>query len=142
MSIKVYVPREATARSLGADAVAGSIAAEAARRGEAVELIRSGSRGLFWLEPLVEVASDSNPLGNRIGYGPVQVRDVPELFASGFLQGGTHRLSQGAMGSIEYLKRQERLTCGRLGLIDPVNLDEFLAPSLNLLGENRLEPRI
>jgi len=123
MSIKVYVPREATARSLGADAVAGSIAAEAARRGEAVELIRSGSRGLFWLEPLVEVETDSN----RFGYGPVQVRDVPELFASGFLQGATHRLSQGPMASIEYLQRQERLTCARLGLIDPVNLDEYLA---------------
>ena len=123
MSIKVYVPREATARSLGADAVATSIAEEAARRGEAVEVIRNGSRGLFWLEPLIEVGTGSS----RIGYGPVAARDVPDLFASGFLRGGTHRLSQGAMESIDYFKRQERLTCARVGLIDPLSIEDYEA---------------
>jgi len=123
MSVKVYVPREATARSLGADAVARSVAEEAARRGAAVEVVRNGSRGMFWLEPLVEVETGSS----RFGYGPVRVGDVPELFASGFLRGETHRLSQGPVASIDYLKRQERLTCPRLGVIDPTSLQDYLA---------------
>jgi formate dehydrogenase iron-sulfur subunit len=123
MSVRVYVPREATARSLGADALARAIADEAARRGDAVEVVRNGSRGLFWLEPLVEVATGSD----RLAYGPVQLGDVPELFASGFLQGGRHRLSQGPVASIPYLERQQRLTCARLGEIDPIDLDDYLA---------------
>ena len=75
-------------------AVARAMADEAARRGETVEMMRSGSRGLFWLEPLVEVADQ----GGRLGYGPVQVSDVPELFADGFLTGGAHARSARADG--------------------------------------------
>ncbi len=79
MSVKIFVPNDATALALGAEAVARAIAGEAKRRGIEIEIVRNGSRGLFWLEPLVEVAS---PTG-RVAYGPVKVTDVKSLFDAG-----------------------------------------------------------
>jgi formate dehydrogenase iron-sulfur subunit len=117
----VYVPREATARSLGADAVASAIVAESERHRQPVRVVRTGSRGLFWLEPLVEVQTARG----RVAYGPVQASQVPGLFDAGWLEGGAHALSQGAPESIDYLQRQQRLTCERLGLIDPVDLADY-----------------
>ncbi len=123
MSVTVYIPREATSLSLGAQAVAHALGDEAARRKQPVQLVRTGSRGLFWLEPLVEVQTRAG----RIAYGPVQAADIPGLFAADFLNGGKHALNLGPVESIPYLKNQERLTCGRLGVIDPVNLDDYRA---------------
>src|ERR1700728_1440955 len=123
MSVTVYIPREATALSLGAHAVARALSEEAARRKESVQVVRTGSRGLFWLEPLVEVQTGEG----RIAYGPVQAADVPGLFAAGFLQGGKHALNLGPVESIPDLKNQERLTCGRLGVVDPVSLEDYRA---------------
>src|SRR5215472_4167456 len=91
MSARVYVPGDAGATSVGADAVAEAIARTVARGGGAPELIRNGSRGAYWLEPLVEVAL---PAG-RIAYGPVTPADVPGLFAADFLRGGSHPLLLG-----------------------------------------------
>ncbi|MGH8355428.1 MAG: formate dehydrogenase, partial [Pseudomonas sp.] len=121
--ITVYVPRDASALSLGADAVARAIAAEAQARNIELRLVRNGSRGLFWLEPLVEVAT---PAG-RLAYGPVKAKDVPGLFAAGFLQGGAHPLGLGPTEEIDYLKRQERLTFARAGITDPLSLADYLA---------------
>jgi formate dehydrogenase iron-sulfur subunit len=123
MSVTVYVPGEATARSLGADAVAQALQQQAALHQQPIRVVRNGSRGLFWLEPLVEVQTATG----RIAYGPVQAADVPGLFAAGVLQGGSHRLRLGAPESIPYLHKQERLTCGRLGVIDPLDLDDYRA---------------
>ena len=123
MSVKVYVPRDATALALGAERVAQALAAEAQARGEAVTLVRNGSRGLFWLEPMVEVET---PAG-RVAYGPVKARDVPGLFEAGFLRGGRHALGQGLTHEIPYLARQERLTFARVGVTDPLSLDDYLA---------------
>jgi formate dehydrogenase iron-sulfur subunit len=123
MSTTVYIPREATALSLGAQQVADAIAAQGARSGNSVRIVRTGSRGLFWLEPLVEVQTTAG----RIGYGPVQAADVAGLFDAGFLNGGKHALNLGDVESIPYLKNQQRLTCARLGLIDPVNLQDYRA---------------
>jgi formate dehydrogenase iron-sulfur subunit len=123
MSVTLYIPREATALSLGAESVARAMAAEAARRSEAVQIVRTGSRGAFWLEPLVEVQTSTG----RIAYGPVQAADVPALFAAGFLTGAQHGLHLGAVESIPYLKDQQRLTCTRLGVIDPASLDDYRA---------------
>jgi formate dehydrogenase iron-sulfur subunit len=119
----VYVARDSAALSLGAGAVAEAIAAEAARRGIDLRLVRNGSRGMFWLEPMVEVESARG----RIAYGPVAPADVPPLFDAGFLRGGEHRLSLGLTEDISYLKRQERLTFARVGIVDPVSLDDYLA---------------
>ncbi|HEY3729998.1 MAG TPA: NADH-ubiquinone oxidoreductase-F iron-sulfur binding region domain-containing protein [Steroidobacteraceae bacterium] len=123
MTTTIYIPREATALSLGAQPVADAIAAQGARSGKPVRIVRTGSRGLFWLEPLVEVQT---PAG-RVAYGPVQAADVDGLFAAGFLTGGKHALHLGDVESIPYLKNQQRLTCARLGIIDPVNLEDYRA---------------
>jgi formate dehydrogenase iron-sulfur subunit len=121
--ITVYVPRDAAALAVGADDVARAIEAEAARRGHAVRIVRNGSRGLLWLEPLVEIAT---PTG-RIAYGPVQAEDLPALFDAGWLQGGAHALGHGLTEEIPYLKRQERLTFARVGIIDPLDQDDYVS---------------
>lgn len=123
MSVKVYVPRDSGALALGAESVAQAVAAEAAKRGADIELVRNGSRGLFWLEPMVEVAT---PAG-RVAYGPVRAGDVSALFDAGFLNGGAHGLNLGLTEEIPYLKKQERLTNARVGIVDPVSLDDYLA---------------
>ncbi|AKH20133.1 formate dehydrogenase beta subunit [Sedimenticola thiotaurini] len=122
MTITLYVSCDSTARSLGADAVANAIRSEALLRNIEIRLIRNSSRGLFWLEPLVEVATEAG----RVGYGPVTVEDVPALFDAGFQQGGEHRLALGLVEELPYLKRQERLTFARMGITDPLSLDDYL----------------
>jgi formate dehydrogenase iron-sulfur subunit len=108
---------------MGAGAVAAAIEKEAAQRGAKIQIVRNGSRGMYWLEPLVEV---STPKG-RTAYGPVRVRDVASLFDAGFLDGGKHALSLGLTEEIPYLKNQERLTFARVGLTDPLSLEDYIA---------------
>ena len=120
---RVFVPVDTTARSLGADAVATAIAAEAKRRGAPVEIVRNGSRGLYWLEPLVEIVVD----GTRVAYGPVAAADVPGLFDAKFLGGGKHALALGPTEEIDYLAKQTRLTFARVGIVDPLSLDDYRA---------------
>jgi formate dehydrogenase iron-sulfur subunit len=119
--ITVYVPRDAAALALGADAVAAAIAAEANQRGKALRIVRNGSRGLFWLEPLVEVAT---PKG-RIAYGPVAAADVPGLIDAGLFEGGKHPLYLGPTEQIPYLARQRRVTMQRVGIVDPRSLADY-----------------
>jgi len=123
MSITVYVPRDSTALALGADEVAKAIMAQAARRGVDLDIVRNGSRGMFWLEPMVEVATPDG----RVAYGPVSKEDVAVLFDADFIHGGTHSLLLGLTEEIPYLKKQERLTFARVGITDPVSLDDYLA---------------
>ncbi len=121
--IRVYVPRDSAALSVGADDVAAAITVQAQQRGLAVELVRNGSRGLLWLETLVEVTT---PAG-RVAYGPVYPEDVESLFEADFLHGGAHALGHGLTDQIPYLARQERLTFARCGITDPLSLDDYLA---------------
>ncbi|HEU4529866.1 MAG TPA: NADH-ubiquinone oxidoreductase-F iron-sulfur binding region domain-containing protein [Steroidobacteraceae bacterium] len=123
MGARVYVPCDAGALSLGAEAVAQAIVREAQRRNTPVQLVRNGSRGLYWLEPLVEVERN----GIREAYGPVSAADVPGLFEARFLEGGAHSLQLGPTDEIGYLASQQRLTCGRVGVVDPASLDDYLA---------------
>ncbi len=120
---RVFVPRDSGALSMGAEAVARAIATEAAVRNQVVTLVRNGSRGLYWLEPMVEVET---PAG-RVAYGPVAPADVPGLFAAGFLAGGHHPLGHGLTEQIPYLARQERLTTARVGITDPVSIADYEA---------------
>ncbi len=120
---RIYVPRETTAVSVGADDVAVAIAREAKQRGAEIELVRNGSWGACWLEPLIEVQ-----LGDRrIAYGNVAPEDVPALFDAGLLEGGEHEKRLGAVNEIDYLITQERWTFWRCGLIEALSLDDFLA---------------
>ena len=123
MTVTVYVPIDAGALSLGAGEVAAAIAAEAGRRGTQVTLKRNGSRGAYWLEPLIEVVT---PAG-RCAYGPVTVGDVRALFDADFLNGGAHALRLGPTEAIPWFKGQQRLTCERVGIVDPASVEDYLA---------------
>ncbi len=118
MSMKIYVPLDAAAKALGADAVAAAVMAEAAKRGLDVTLVRNGSRGMVWLEPLIEVVTDAG----RVAFGPVDAGDVAGLFEAKF---GSHKLALGLTEEIPYLKSQTRLTFQRCGVIDPLSLGDY-----------------
>jgi formate dehydrogenase iron-sulfur subunit len=121
--ITLYVPRDSAALAVGANEVADTLQAECARRGIALNLVRNGSRGLFWLETLVEVAT---PRG-RIAYGPVQPEDVAGLLDAGLLNGAPHALCHGPTEQIPYLAKQERLCFARMGVTDPLSLADYEA---------------
>jgi len=118
MSTRVYVPRDVAALALGADAVASLL-----RQSGDVEIVRTGSRGLFWLEPMIEVATSEG----RIAYGPVAVADISGLLDAGMLSGGTHPLRLGRPEDLPFLAKQTRLTFARCGIIDPLSLDDYRA---------------
>jgi len=123
MSIKVYVPRDSAAISVGANDVALAIEQEALRRNQKITLVRNGSRGLLWLEPMVEVETPNG----RVAYGPIEVSDIEGLFEADFLVGGSHPLGQGLTEKIPYLMKQERLTFARVGITDPLSFDDYIA---------------
>ncbi|MDZ5697118.1 NADH-quinone oxidoreductase subunit NuoF [Chelativorans sp. M5D2P16] len=119
----VYIPRDSGALALGAEKVVRALEKELESRGLDACIVRTGSRGLYWLEPMVEVETDDG----RVAYGPVAPSDVAALFDAGFLKGGAHPLSLGKPEEIPYLKRQTRLTFARCGIIDPVSLADYEA---------------
>ena len=114
--MKIWVPIDAAARALGADEVAQALAQEAQRRGETVEIIRTGSRGMVWLEPLVETERD----GARHGFGPLTPGDVAQLWDGG-------PLSLGPVDDLPWMAAQSRFTFARVGVIDPVSLSDYRA---------------
>ena len=113
---RIFVPADVAALAVGADEVAGALAGHA-------EIVRTGSRGLFWLEPMIEVET---PEG-RIAYGPVEASDVPKLLADGLLTGAAQHLRLGIPEQIPFLARQTRLTFARCGIVDPLSLDDYRA---------------
>jgi len=121
MTTRIYVPCDSAALAVGADEVAAVIAAEAAQRGLDIAVVRNGTRGLLWLETLVEVET---PQG-RAGFGPVDAADVPGLFDAGWAPG--HPLALGLVEEIPYLARQQRLTFARIGITEPRSLASYLA---------------
>lgn len=121
MTITIFVPRDAAALALGADKVAATIEKEIAARGLDARIVRNGSRGMHWLEPLVEVRTDRG----RIAYGPVRPGDVAGLFEAGFTGGADHPLCLGRTKEIPFLARQTRLTFSRCGVVDPLSLADY-----------------
>ncbi len=115
--MKIYIPKDAAALSLGADETAEALAAAVPE----AEIVRNGSYGLFWLEPMVEIEKD----GRRIAFGSVMPEDVPSLIESGF--GAAHPLYLGKTADIPALKMQNRLTFARCGVIDPLSLEDYTA---------------
>jgi formate dehydrogenase iron-sulfur subunit len=122
-SLRVFVPRDAAAMATGADDVAAALGDTAAARGVSLDIVRNGSRGLHWLEPLVEIAT---PAG-RVGYGPVTAADAPGVLDAVLSQNGAHRLNVGIIDDIPWLKRQTRLTFARCGITDPLSIDDYRA---------------
>jgi formate dehydrogenase iron-sulfur subunit len=121
-SLRIYVPGDAAAVALGADDVAVAIKSAAARDKIDVEIVRNGSRGLHWLEPMVEVATKNG----RIAYGPVSASDVDTILKVA-ADGGAHPLRLGKPEEIPFLKNQTRLTFARCGIVDPRSLDDYRA---------------
>ena len=119
--ITIFVPRDAAALSVGADSVAAAVAAEAKKQNKPVKIVRNGSRGMLYLEPLVEVETAKG----RVAYGPVSAKDVPDLFKAGFLDGAKHKLGHGLTEDIPYFKKQERLTFARCGITDPLSVEDY-----------------
>ncbi len=117
--MKIYIPLDSIAVALGADDVAAEFAAVA----PAMQIVRTGSRGMSWLEPLVEVERN----GVRYGFGPIAVRDVVSLMAKNFMESDEHDLALGSMDSITWLKRQQRLIFARCGITDPLSLVDYKA---------------
>ncbi|MFM8212428.1 MAG: formate dehydrogenase beta subunit [Actinomycetes bacterium] len=119
--IKVFVPIDDAACSVGANEVAQEIQNQAKSKNIEIEIIRNGSRGMLWLEPLVEVEIENV----RYGYANVEESKVKELFESNFLTNKTHPLSIGEVDNHEWLKNQTRVTFQRVGIIDPVNINDY-----------------
>jgi len=115
---RIFVPADSTALGVGANEVAEAISLEGRRREEAVEIVRTGSRGLFWLEPLVEI---EGPDG-RLGFGPLEVEDASALFDA-----AAHPKALGLVEELPYLKAQQRLMFARCGKIDPLSLAAYRA---------------
>ncbi|MFJ3669751.1 formate dehydrogenase beta subunit [Streptomyces sp. NPDC090106] len=119
----IYVPRDSAARSVGADEVAQALR-QASEQGDVdLDVVRNGSRGMLWLEPLVEIVT---PEG-RVGYGPVAPEDVDGLLAAGLLDGADHPLRLGLVDELPWLARQNRVTFARVGVTDPLSTDDYLA---------------
>lgn len=118
---RIYIPADSGALALGAEKVAKAIASELAERGIEAKIVRNGSRGAYFLEPMVEVATANG----RVAYGPVKPSDVKSLFDSGFLTGGPHKRWLGAPDKIPFLAKQTRLTFARCGVTDPLSLESY-----------------
>ncbi len=123
MSVRVFVPRDSAALSMGADQVADAVVREAGSRGLDVQLVRNGSRGMLWLEPLVEVETEQG----RVAYGPVTPDDVPGLFDASLLAGGEHALGHGRTDDMPWMQKQTRLTFERVGVTDPLDYESYVA---------------
>jgi formate dehydrogenase iron-sulfur subunit len=122
-AVTVYLPGDSGALSVGADSVARRLQQECLARGIDIRLVRTGSRGMYWLEPLLEVQT---PAG-RVGYGPVTASDIPRLLDAGMLQGDADGLRVGDPDDHPWMRSQQRLTGARLGIVDPGDIDDYLA---------------
>ena len=120
-SVKVFIPKDSASKSVGANEVANEIENFAKNNNLNLEIIRTGSRGMLWLEPLVEVETGQG----RVGFGPVSTSDVASLFESDFLTKQNHPLALGLVDELPWLKKQQRLTFKRVGIIDPHDLDDY-----------------
>ncbi len=108
---RVFISGDMASVALGADAVAAAFAEAGC------DVVRTGSRGLFAIEPLVEVETASG----RIGFGPVAPADVAAV------RDGTHPARLGDVGALPFFAAQQRFTFARCGVIDPLDLDAYAA---------------
>ena len=122
-ALRIYLPGDAAAVACGADEIAAAIKDIAAKRKVEVDIVRNGSRGLHWLEPMLEVATAEG----RIAYAPVELGDVESVFDAMLANGGAHRLRVGVPEEHPFLKKQTRLTFARCGVVDPRSLDDYRA---------------
>ena len=128
MTIRLFLSKDAAALAVGADEVAAALNGAAATARRSIEIVRTGTRGMLWLEPLVEIEI----AGIRYGFGPIESAHVDGLVNAGLLDAKlptilAHPRSLGPVDKIAYLARQTRLTFARCGVIDPLSLDTYRA---------------
>ncbi len=123
MTSKLYVPRDSSAVAMGADLVADKISQVSTATKADVEIVRNGSRGMMWMEPLLEVETASG----RMGYANVTVDDVENFALDGFSESSLAGKGIGLVGEHPYLKNQERLCFARNGITDPTSIDDYIA---------------
>ena len=124
-SPRVFVPvRLPPPSRSGADAWRTPSRTTRPARGLDVALVRNGSRGMFWLEPLVEVETPDGVRRLRAGDAG---RRAAACSTPDFLDGGATRSASARPRRLDWLKRQERLTFARCGVIDPLSLDDYVA---------------
>ena len=120
--VKLYIPRDTTTIALGADEVAAELQSSIDAQGLPLTIVRNGSRGLYWLEPMLELETDAG----RVAFGPIQVADVDAFLESKpWLDPSNHRDYLGLTEDIPFLKQQQRLTFRRVGRIDPLSLSAY-----------------
>src|SRR3984893_18709706 len=122
MTMRIFVSRDAGAVAVGADDVALALEQPAAKRGVAIEIVRTGSRGLYWLEPMIEVATAQG----RVAFGPTTEADAASVLDA-MIADGRHALRLGVTEEIPWLKRQTRLTFARCGVVDPRSVEDYRA---------------
>ena len=126
--VTVYVPRDSAARSVGADEVADALARAAARHGRPIRLVRNGSRGMLWLETLVEVATPAARWRLKTAKngtnGPVTADDVDRLVVEGLFDGAELPQRVGVVEELPWLATQNRVTFKRMGVTDPLSPDD------------------
>ncbi|MDT5149860.1 MAG: formate dehydrogenase iron-sulfur subunit [Mycobacterium sp.] len=120
--VTIYVPCDSAATSVGADEVAEALVRAAARENRPIELIRNGSRGMLWLEPLVEVVTSDG----RVGYGPVAPAEVDGLVAAGLFDAADHPSRVGEVEELPWLATQNRVTFARVGVTDPLSPEDYV----------------
>jgi len=121
MNLRVFVPQDTTAIALGADIVADAIASQASASDVELVMVRNGSRGAFWLEPLVEIECD----GARLCYGQVEAADVAGLLQAVATDPESHPRYLGTIDTIPWLASQQRLTFARAGEGDPLCVQSY-----------------
>ena len=121
--LRIFLPLDSAAVALGADEVAEALVQAARRAGAELVIIRTGSRGMHWLEPMVEVERD----GARHGFGPIEASDAASLVKALLDPKASHPKALGLVEEIAFLKRQTRLTFARCGVVDPQNLADYEA---------------
>ena len=121
--LNLCIPSDSVARAVGADAVADALVLEAERRQVPLCIKRTSARGLYWLEPLLELETEAG----RLGFGPVTVEDIPGLLDALASNPGSHALALGPVEQIPYLKTQQRLLFARAGITRPLSLDDYHA---------------
>ncbi len=123
MITRYFMPADTTAGAVGADRLARQVAEHMAGQGQAAELVRNGSRGAFWLEPLLEIERN----GERVGFGPLtqsELGDILELEPDNWAK---HPRYLGPVEALPWFAAQQRVTFARSGLGDPLCLEHYLS---------------
>lgn len=119
--MKVFISADSSALSIGAGAVADALGKRAG--GSALDIVRTGSRGLFWLEPMIECERD----GQRVAFGPLVPDDVPGVLEAASVGNWDHPRYLGPVEALLEAQGQRRINFKRCGVVDPASWEDYVA---------------